>query len=114
MGRVFGERFAARRYERTEVTAPNHHATIATANRPAPLKQWQGLRVAGFTVTRSECGDFQVLDDLSRNPQADHFTQDGGMSFGSVLKQTQHGPMSKCFLGSHYRGIQFMVGLSSM
>ena len=47
LGRVFGERFAARRYERTEVTAPNPHAPIATANMPAPLKQWQGPLVGG-------------------------------------------------------------------
>ena len=51
LGRVFGERFAARRYERTEVTAPNPHAARAMAHRPAPLQAaarstGRGLRVA--------------------------------------------------------------------
>ena len=50
LGRVFGERLAARRYERTAVTAPNPHAPRATENRPAPLHAGarstrRGLRV---------------------------------------------------------------------
>ena len=57
LGRVFGERFAARRYERTEVTAPNPLAPRAKANRPAPLQ-------AGARSTRrgSRAGVVDLLE----------------------------------------------------
>ena len=50
LGRVFGERFAARRYERTEVTAPNPLAPRAKANRPAPLQAGARSMGRGFRV----------------------------------------------------------------